>query len=385
MYGSETWAAPSTVMERLDCTERKLLTWLLGYFWPRVCHDEDLYAEIDVVYRRMTRGKHQHLAPPSKVAKVNRLCFFGHILRRPADRLVQRVLRSSSGSSWKRPPGRKRKFWTEAVKEDLRTLGVARQFRRDARFRRIWNSDEWIDSVQALARHTSAKMRVIASGDDISPPIKSIRSSELFDFRNDPAFEPELIQTAAQAYEALTFSENIATKFWEKWNTEYLIILHEIHRYQMNQKRHVSKIPQIGEIVLFEQESMPRGQWVYGKIEQLVPSADGMRRSAKILMPSHKILQGPVNKVYPLEIRSEPDNQQLVERNSEIMVNGIHMPTAAQSRNHLARTSKSRALNVIREFEADLDRSVTLTSARSTVSCLITASLSFFLINPGDA
>ncbi|KAK6757732.1 hypothetical protein RB195_015507 [Necator americanus] len=35
MYGSETWAAPSTVMERLDCTERKLLRSLLGYFWPR--------------------------------------------------------------------------------------------------------------------------------------------------------------------------------------------------------------------------------------------------------------------------------------------------------------------------------------------------------------
>ncbi|KAK6741782.1 hypothetical protein RB195_009573 [Necator americanus] len=111
MYGSETWAAPSTVMERLDCTERKLLRRLLGYFWPRVCHNEDLYAEIDVVYRRMTRRKHQHLAPPSKVAKVNCLRFFGHILRRPADRLVQRVLRSSSGSSWKKPPGQKRKFW----------------------------------------------------------------------------------------------------------------------------------------------------------------------------------------------------------------------------------------------------------------------------------
>ncbi|KAK6727780.1 hypothetical protein RB195_005453 [Necator americanus] len=35
MYGSETWAAPSMVMERLDCTERKLLRRLLGYFWPR--------------------------------------------------------------------------------------------------------------------------------------------------------------------------------------------------------------------------------------------------------------------------------------------------------------------------------------------------------------
>ncbi|KAK6760732.1 hypothetical protein RB195_021978 [Necator americanus] len=129
MYGSDTWAAPSTVMERLDCTERKLLGRLLGYFWPTVCHNKDLYPEIDVVYRRMIRGRYHHLAPPSKLAKVNRLRFFGHILRRPADRPVQRVLRILSGSCWKKPPGRKRKFWTEVVKEDLRTLGVDRQFR----------------------------------------------------------------------------------------------------------------------------------------------------------------------------------------------------------------------------------------------------------------
>ncbi|KAK6760406.1 hypothetical protein RB195_021757 [Necator americanus] len=107
-------------MERLDCTERKLLRRLLGYFWPRVCHNEDLFAEIDVVYRRMTRGRYQHFAPPSKVAK-------------------------------KKPPGRKWKFWTEMVKDDLRTLGVDRQFRRDVGFRRIRNSDEWFDSVQAVA------------------------------------------------------------------------------------------------------------------------------------------------------------------------------------------------------------------------------------------
>ncbi|KAK6759752.1 hypothetical protein RB195_021363 [Necator americanus] len=37
MYRSETWAAPSTVVERLDYTERKLLKWLFGYIWPRVC------------------------------------------------------------------------------------------------------------------------------------------------------------------------------------------------------------------------------------------------------------------------------------------------------------------------------------------------------------
>ncbi|KAK6762531.1 hypothetical protein RB195_023306 [Necator americanus] len=160
----------------------------------------------------------------------------------------------------------------------------------------------------------------------------SILNSEMSNFRNDPTFEPELIQAAAQAYEALASSENFATKFWEKWNTEYLTILRDSHRCQLNQKRH-----------------------------------------------------RPVNEIYPLEIRSEPDNQQSIERSSEIMDNDIHIPTTTQSRNHLARISKSRALDVIREFETDLDRSMTPTSARSTVSCLITAMLSLFLINPIDA
>ncbi|KAK6752165.1 hypothetical protein RB195_003529 [Necator americanus] len=41
----------------------------------------------------MTRRGYQHFAPPSEVATENRLRFFGHILRRPPDRLVQRVLR----------------------------------------------------------------------------------------------------------------------------------------------------------------------------------------------------------------------------------------------------------------------------------------------------
>ncbi|KAK6763322.1 hypothetical protein RB195_023869 [Necator americanus] len=123
----------------------------------------------------MTRGRYQHLASPSKVAKVNRLRFFGHILRRPADRLVQRVLRSLSGSSWKKPRGRKRKFWTEVVKVDLRTLGMDRQFRRDVRIEKVGQS-------YVKGRHTSAKMQAIALGDDIIPPIKSttarLRSDE---------------------------------------------------------------------------------------------------------------------------------------------------------------------------------------------------------------
>ncbi|KAK6749751.1 hypothetical protein RB195_002014 [Necator americanus] len=85
--------------------ENKPLRRPVGYFWHRLCHNEDIYAEVDVVYRQMTRGRYQHLAPPSKEATENYLRFLGHALRRPLDRSVQRVLGSLSGSSWKRPPG----------------------------------------------------------------------------------------------------------------------------------------------------------------------------------------------------------------------------------------------------------------------------------------
>ncbi|KAK6736727.1 hypothetical protein RB195_019431 [Necator americanus] len=168
MHGSETWAAPSTVIERLDCTERRLLRWLPGSFWPRICHYENLYAEIDVVYRWMTRGRYQHLAPPSKLAieaSSTSSEFAGFELKE---------------ATWPEDL----KFWTEVVKEDLRTSGVDRQFRRDVRFRRIWNRDEWIDSVQALAEDREGWAELCSRTahlgedagnsvrDEISPPIK---------------------------------------------------------------------------------------------------------------------------------------------------------------------------------------------------------------------
>ncbi|KAK6756270.1 hypothetical protein RB195_014584 [Necator americanus] len=49
MYGSE-------MVE----TETKPVRRLLGCVWPRVCQNEDLYEEIDVVYLRKAHGSYQH-------------------------------------------------------------------------------------------------------------------------------------------------------------------------------------------------------------------------------------------------------------------------------------------------------------------------------------
>ncbi|KAK6762250.1 hypothetical protein RB195_023095 [Necator americanus] len=84
--------ALSTVMKKLDCISRKLLCWMLGCFWAMVCYNEELYSEMDMVFRRMMRGK-QRLAAPSKIAEENCLHFLGHIIWRPSDCVIQVVFR----------------------------------------------------------------------------------------------------------------------------------------------------------------------------------------------------------------------------------------------------------------------------------------------------
>ncbi|KAK6763645.1 hypothetical protein RB195_024096 [Necator americanus] len=69
MYRSDTWSARSTVMERLHGTGKKWL-WL-GYFWPRVSHNGDLYAENDELNRLMARGRYQQLVRDQQMALLN--------------------------------------------------------------------------------------------------------------------------------------------------------------------------------------------------------------------------------------------------------------------------------------------------------------------------
>ncbi|KHJ88515.1 integrase core domain protein [Oesophagostomum dentatum] len=122
---------------------------------------------------------------------------------------------------------------------------------------------------------------------------------------NDPDYDPNLIQTEKQAIEAFKHSEAIADKFWDSWSREYLTSLRDQQKIHLKQPRHLSRSPpEIGEIVIIEQELIPRGSWMYGKITEIITSKDGLIRTAKILQPNRKIIQRPLNKIFPLEIRS---------------------------------------------------------------------------------
>ncbi|KAK6738010.1 hypothetical protein RB195_020230 [Necator americanus] len=67
-------------------------------------HNKEFYLEVHMMYRRMTRRKHKHLAPPFDVETENRLYFSSHVKRRPSDRPIQAVLSMLPDPNWKRPP-----------------------------------------------------------------------------------------------------------------------------------------------------------------------------------------------------------------------------------------------------------------------------------------
>ena len=56
--------------------------------------------------------------------RMNRLRWFGHVARREATHWLQRAL--NFPVTGRRPRGRPRKTWREAIEEDAKTSGVGR-------------------------------------------------------------------------------------------------------------------------------------------------------------------------------------------------------------------------------------------------------------------
>ncbi|KAK6765601.1 hypothetical protein RB195_025486 [Necator americanus] len=136
------------------------------------------------------------------------------------------------------------------------------------------------------------------------------------------------------------------------------------------QPRHLKRTdPELGEIGLIEKDVVPRGNWPYGKVVEVMISADGLIRPAKILMPNHRIIQRPLNKFFPLEIRSSAK-----VRNSDNTTCEAP-PSTSNKRQILTRASKTRAYDVMKEFEEELD------NTQSSISISLNVVILSFLVN----
>ncbi|GFU76805.1 DUF5641 domain-containing protein [Trichonephila clavipes] len=83
----------------------------------------------------------------------------------------------------------------------------------------------------------------------------------------------------------------------QRFRNEYLSQLIQKH----NEKE--SRDPQIGEVVLVGDDNKKRLFWALAKIIELIPGRDGKIRTVRLKTQHGKMLR-PIQRIYPLEIRS---------------------------------------------------------------------------------
>uniref|UniRef100_A0A7I4YVX7 DUF5641 domain-containing protein n=1 Tax=Haemonchus contortus TaxID=6289 RepID=A0A7I4YVX7_HAECO len=199
------------------------------------------------------------------------------------------------------------------------------------------------------------------------PPLDSADSSD-----DDTSYDPDCLQTISQAKEALAFSEQVADKFWDIWNVEYLTALRDTQKSLFKARRHSTRTaPEIGEIVLIEQELIPRGHWPMGIVTEIIQSADGFIRSAKLKLPHKKIyIHRPRTKLYPLEIRAtasveaQEHNEQAGSAQNEDTEKSTALtaPTEFErSRRRPQRAAKTKACEAIRRQQKDTHENASVT------------------------
>ena len=70
----------------------------------------------------------------------------------------------------------------------------------------------------------------------------------------------------------------------------------------------IDSVLQEGEIVLIKEQDTLRGTWMMGRIEETIVGGDSNVHSAKVRLPSHKIISQPMNLLYPLELPVKHDH-----------------------------------------------------------------------------
>ena len=129
--------------------------------------------------------------------------------------------------------------------------------------------------------------------------------------------------------------QKLLNMFWKIWRDEYLLSLRERTQSTLKSRRIQSHFsPSVDDVVLIK-DDIPRGCWRVGKVLRLVTSRDGCVRSAKVALPSGRVIARPLNLLYPIEV---------CEAASKMCENGEEntpLPSEQESTSH--RTTRSAA------------------------------------------
>ena len=96
--------------------------------------------------------------------------------------------------------------------------------------------------------------------------------------------------------------QKVVESFWLVWHREYLDGLREIRSCRKVGKEAFQI--RVGDVVVTEEDSVPRHRWKLGVVVELMEGSDGYVRGAKVKVGKTKnIIRRSVNRLYPTELR----------------------------------------------------------------------------------
>uniref|UniRef100_A0A914Y611 DUF5641 domain-containing protein n=1 Tax=Panagrolaimus superbus TaxID=310955 RepID=A0A914Y611_9BILA len=144
------------------------------------------------------------------------------------------------------------------------------------------------------------------------------------------------------------FTAHIRDQFWIKFAHDYLNTLREVNRHFHQQSKFTDTLPEPGNVVLVEEENIPLNCWKVGIITELNVSDDKCIRTAKVKVPSGRILNRPLCQLYPLEIQiGDPKTIQPNPANSEASTTGNQPASIEQRYNLRPRQKVSKSFFVL--------------------------------------
>jgi hypothetical protein len=131
IYGSEAWNCSKRELQKLNGLQYRQLRTILGKKWSdKISHVELLHSikferneNFEWALSDEDKSKDQNLPAMETLIRLNRLRYFGHVLRMDDSRLPKIVINSEVNAG-KRARGCPKKNYRACIKEDLKLFGM---------------------------------------------------------------------------------------------------------------------------------------------------------------------------------------------------------------------------------------------------------------------
>ena len=111
----------------------------------------------------------------------------------------------------------------------------------------------------------------------------------------------------------------LANQFWIRWRSEHSSQFQQRRRWNTRQRD-----SRVGDIVLLQDDDLPRNQWPLARVTKVFPSKDGRIRKVQLLPTREgrrKILERPIHKTIILLAQDAADQDVISSRGASIKDN----------------------------------------------------------------